>query len=89
VLVPELGVVRLDVRVITTAGGCLEPAAVQHREFASVIVDQAAALKFTRSAGNADAPHAEHIGEKGVGDMKAIRVRSWLMSSQRASRGRI
>src|SRR5450631_2822702 len=49
---------------VTLASASLQPGAIEHRDMATRIADQAGLLKFQCRLSNAFAAHAEHVGDQ-------------------------
>ena len=73
---------------VATARNGFEAAPIQHGELAAVVLDQSTALQGHGGGRNADAAHAEHIGEELLCHSEAVGMRSILAHQQPTGQAR-
>jgi hypothetical protein len=83
-----VGVAQLVGRV-AAAGGGLQAGPLEDGDVAAGIADQPAVLQRGGRPGDADAAHAQHLGQEFVSDMKTVRVGAILGHQEPAGQSRL
>src|SRR5579872_6442837 len=74
---------------IARAGCCFEPARIDYPDVAAAVFEQPAALQLARCFGNAHPPHAEHMREKGLGQVNFVGLHPLTRHQQPAGETRL